>query len=223
MSSANIWVAASDGELAKVQNWVEKHGLSPNEKDPNGYTPIHAAAAYGHKELIRYLIEKGADINIQDQDGDTPLHHVESLEIAQLLVEEFKADPRITNSDGLTPLQFIQEEDEFPEVIEYLQSLAFDGAIKNANAAQTPSLLDSLPVPGTVGDHDIRYTLQSADSIDDDEESQKRRAEIEKIMGGDNPEEGLQAYVLNAVQEHVKNLQSEELSNDTLPEKKRRK
>ncbi len=39
----------------------------------------HAAAAYGHIELMRYLLDDaGGDVNIVDNDGDTPLHHNES-------------------------------------------------------------------------------------------------------------------------------------------------
>lgn len=35
----NIWVAASDGQLDVVKNFIENDGLSPNAKDENGYTP----------------------------------------------------------------------------------------------------------------------------------------------------------------------------------------
>ena len=36
----NIWVAASDGEVEKVQRMIEADGLSPVEPDENGYTPL---------------------------------------------------------------------------------------------------------------------------------------------------------------------------------------
>ena len=38
----------------------------------------HAAASWGHGELLRYLLENGGDANIGDSDGDTPLHVCET-------------------------------------------------------------------------------------------------------------------------------------------------
>ncbi len=52
-----------------------------NSPDPNGYTPVHAAASYGHRDLLYKLINVyNGDINVRDEDGDTPLHHVEDYE-----------------------------------------------------------------------------------------------------------------------------------------------
>ena len=51
-------------------------------------TPLHYAAANGHKEIAELLIEKGADLNAKDEDGGTPLDVAISFnrtEIAALL------------------------------------------------------------------------------------------------------------------------------------------
>jgi len=39
----------------------------------NGRTPLHNAAANGHKEIVELLIAKGVDVNARDNDGYTPL------------------------------------------------------------------------------------------------------------------------------------------------------
>ena len=36
-------------------------------------TPLHLAAKQGHKEIVGYLIEKGAEINIKDENEVTIL------------------------------------------------------------------------------------------------------------------------------------------------------
>lgn len=100
--TTNIWIAASDNDIDYVKSVIESGQHSPNDKDNNGYTPIHAAASYGHIELLKYLISKGGNINATDEDGDTPLHSVEDADVARILVEEFKADWKLKNSEGQT-------------------------------------------------------------------------------------------------------------------------
>ena len=44
-----------------------------NAKDNWGETPLHNAAFGGHKEIVELLIAKGADVNVINDDGFTPL------------------------------------------------------------------------------------------------------------------------------------------------------
>ncbi|CVK21886.1 ankyrin repeat domain-containing protein [Sporomusa sphaeroides] len=49
-------------------------GMSPDAYRKNdGFTPLHAAAAYGQTAVVRQLLDKGADINVRDKDGQTAL------------------------------------------------------------------------------------------------------------------------------------------------------
>lgn len=102
MAPTNIWIAASDNNEAFVRKAIADGKHTPNDKDPNGYTPLHAAASYGHIDLLKYLLGAGGNVNIADNDGDTLLHVTEDLETAKVLVEEYKADWKAKNSDGQT-------------------------------------------------------------------------------------------------------------------------
>ena len=46
---------------------------------------MHSAAREGHKEVIELLIAKGADVNVKDDDGTTPLDMADDKETADLL------------------------------------------------------------------------------------------------------------------------------------------
>lgn len=204
---SNIWVAAADNQIEVVESHIASGNFSANSKDPNGYTPIHAAASYGHTELLRLLISKGGDINIQDTEGDTPLHHVEDLEIAKVLVEELKADTGIKNADGLTAAQYIEQEDEFPEVVAYLRQQSGDllENVPEKHALGVVSLPDGLDLPDG---QDLRYSYEDVDeNLPMDEE---RRKQLEAIANSDNPEAALRELVTSAVREGLANYRDAE-------------
>jgi ankyrin repeat protein len=46
-----------------------------NNNEHWGTTPLHAAAHANQATIAKMLIENGADVNAQDKDGKTPLHH----------------------------------------------------------------------------------------------------------------------------------------------------
>ncbi|KIY43961.1 ankyrin [Fistulina hepatica ATCC 64428] len=117
---SNIWVAAGDGDLARV-----KVSISPNAPDLHTYTPMHAAASYGRHEVLEYLISKGGDVNATDEDGDTPLYTVEDVATAQLLVRHGATIDR-TNAEGVSPIEHLEE--DFAPVADYLRSVAAEKA-----------------------------------------------------------------------------------------------
>ncbi|KAG8747303.1 hypothetical protein FRC10_001482 [Ceratobasidium sp. 414] len=119
-ASKNIWIAAGDGDLARVKEFIEEQGMSPNVPDDViGYTPMHAAASYAHLNILEYLIEKGGDVNIADEEGDTPLYAAESIAVAQFLVEH-GAQVDIKNSEDVSPAEAVEE--DFPDVAAYIRS-----------------------------------------------------------------------------------------------------
>jgi uncharacterized protein len=127
----NIFLAASDGDLALVTHFLDS-GVPVNGLDVNGYSAIHAAASYNHIELLSYLVSRGGDVNLRDHDGDTPIYVAETREMVAALISH-GADFGVVNNDGLGVLEFLKQEDEFPDVIaavqEYLDSIHNGGNI----------------------------------------------------------------------------------------------
>ncbi|XP_011868770.1 PREDICTED: ankyrin repeat domain-containing protein 54-like isoform X2 [Vollenhovia emeryi] len=49
-------------------------GVSPNNQDEHGRTPLHISACRGYTKIVSLLLENGADPNKRDCIGNTPLH-----------------------------------------------------------------------------------------------------------------------------------------------------
>ena len=69
--SQDIWEAADQGNIEAVKQHLDA-GANVNAKDEVGWTLLHTAAFYGHKEIAELLIAKGADVNAKSKRG-TPL------------------------------------------------------------------------------------------------------------------------------------------------------
>jgi ankyrin repeat protein len=80
----------------------------------------------GHIEVIKMLVEKGADVRVTTRGGKTPLHQASEkghVEIAKLLLEK-GADAMAADNDGWTPLHWASEKGD----IEIVKLLLENGA-----------------------------------------------------------------------------------------------
>jgi ankyrin repeat protein len=62
---------APDGWMPATKYMVEVLHADVNQRDLNGYTPLHHAAARGDNEMILYLVSKGADPKAVARNGRT--------------------------------------------------------------------------------------------------------------------------------------------------------
>ena len=58
-------LAAREGRSRCVKELVENWGASIEIKDVGGFTPVLEAAYHGHELLLKYLLGRGADIDVQ--------------------------------------------------------------------------------------------------------------------------------------------------------------
>lgn len=85
------------------------------------FTHRHAAVSYGQFEVVKYLLDHGANVDVQDFEKDTPLYVAETVAMAQLLLDH-GADPKHVNEDNITPAATAFEEG-WDEVADLLASI----------------------------------------------------------------------------------------------------
>ncbi|CAL4898034.1 unnamed protein product [Urochloa decumbens] len=98
--------AAVDGSvrlLKKMASKIDLRGVSA----PRGWNVLHLAAAKGHLDVCRFLVEcSGLDVNCTTTDGDTPIAQAAlagKVSVLRLLLDN-GGDPAMPNVMGRAPL-----------------------------------------------------------------------------------------------------------------------
>lgn len=107
--SVDIHTAVVADNREAIQQHI-KAGSNINEKDPyGGSSPLISAALFGKTEIAKILIDAGADINFQNNEGSTALHTAAFFcrpEIVKMLLAK-NADKTIKNKYGSTPYESV--------------------------------------------------------------------------------------------------------------------
>ena len=96
---------AAKGDIKAVKQHLAA-GVDVNLKDKIRGTPLHYAAAYGHKDIVKLLIAAGADVNLEDQVGKTSMHYaaVNGRKVIVQLLFANNSDVNAKDEKGKTPL-----------------------------------------------------------------------------------------------------------------------
>ncbi|CAG0895051.1 unnamed protein product [Cyprideis torosa] len=140
---------ASQRDRPSVSEVLLAHGADPNITDKTGRSPLSVATHEGHHSVAEVLLIHGADPNIIDYVWErSPLHHAQSAEITELLIEK-KAEVNAKDKLGFSPL-FIATGTGLHSVVKALLAHGADPNIANhygtaplhqARSAETVKLL----------------------------------------------------------------------------------
>lgn len=132
-------------------------------------TALLAAVAGGRNDVVRYLLEQGADPDVQNEDGITAIMYA-AREGDNSLVNEllaFKADPNITDKHGMTPLMYAvmkNQDNDHLEVIKTLLQHQADPDMQNnkgETALMLAALKDDYDVAELLVEHGANTMLQN--------------------------------------------------------------
>lgn len=109
LSDLDIFEAASVGDCARLHQLIAEDAMSARAVSPDGWTPLHLAAAFAGPEPVTLLLEHGAHVHQFSHNPmrNQPLHACvalnSSLDVARILLEG-GADVNATQHGGYTPL-----------------------------------------------------------------------------------------------------------------------
>ncbi|KAL4441135.1 hypothetical protein ABPG74_002085 [Tetrahymena malaccensis] len=126
-----------NGDLQKLQILLSDKQQIPtqvNFKSIDNWTALHFAASMGHHEVVKFLLQQGADPFSQSSMQRTPLHSAVirgSLLCTQILVEKGgKKLIDVQDKDFNTALHLASENDQL-QIVEYLIQNKANFSLKN--------------------------------------------------------------------------------------------
>ncbi|CAI7584144.1 unnamed protein product [Penicillium glandicola] len=144
----NPYLLACDNPTALLELLRSNPSIASSQ-DESGYSLLHAAASYGHIDLLRALVKEfNVNVNLLDEDGETCLFVVEDSDIARCLVEELGVDANKKNAEDFTAVEKFETENEFPQVATYLREVV-GGAPAPTHDQAAQVLNSSGPIPGS--------------------------------------------------------------------------
>ena len=106
-----------------------KYGISVNEPDMNGFTPLHHSVEIPSYFMMKTLIEEGATVNTPNKNGTVPLHIAmrwNDMRFANLL-HSSGADVNATDNNGSTVAHYAawysKSSTDYPNCIQFLRKV----------------------------------------------------------------------------------------------------
>lgn len=115
-----LGVLSGDLNLVKV---LIENGANPNliNQTQMGSTPLMMASEYKSLDIAKYLIKNGADINIQDSNGDPAIHwsaYYGNVPFTKLMLENgAKTNLKSMHSDGVMQVALKEWQDSIVDLL----------------------------------------------------------------------------------------------------------
>ena len=176
----DIWTAAHRGDLNRVRELLDQDpGLANRNSDYNSYylgcgSPLRNAAARGYIEIVRLLLERGADPNLPEE-GIAPNGHAlysavynGHYETAKLLLERGAyPSPQVESSADALSIAIGKSDTKMVELLcsygaaRAVHLLAYYGDVQTAAAvfAANPALADNPEALGNAGGCEVFVRL----------------------------------------------------------------
>ena len=133
--------AVSKGDMKALEKLIKDD--TDLNKQYDKITPLNLAAARNDKEMVKFLVEKGADINLEDGYGYTPLIiaiKYRNIGLAKNIIDLKPDLNAICSATGDTPLTYLVNANKYADLCYYMIKNGADINKKNKEG-NTPLMI----------------------------------------------------------------------------------
>ena len=152
----NLLAASGQGNVEEARKLISVGMVDVDCADKDGYTPLHRASLNGYKNMVQFLLRRGADPAKPGKYDDTPLHEAAKKgynEVVQLFLDN-GVDPNKEGQLKRTPLHFAASRGH-KDVVQLLLDRGSDPN-KTSRGGHTPLFA---AVAYSYGDKDVVHLL----------------------------------------------------------------
>lgn len=155
--SVMLLEAAARNDVEEVRRLLML-GVSPDSTNEDGLTALHQCCIDDSEEMMKLLLEFGANVNAKDSEQWTPLHAAATcghLHLVRYLISK-DADLLAVNADGNMPYDICEDE----STLDYIES-------EMAKKGITQEMIDETrAIPEKQMLSDLKYLLEEGEDID---------------------------------------------------------
>jgi uncharacterized protein len=153
----DVFTACIAGRTSDILEQINRDPSLLQAHSTDGWTPLHLAAFFGHRDLADALLDLGAPVNARATNAakNTPLHAAAAgghAQVVELLLKR-GADPNVTQEGGFVALHSAAQSGNR----DIVAALLANGADANVRAANNQSPLD---LALSHGHHDVAALLE---------------------------------------------------------------
>lgn len=157
--------ACKNNQKSVVLTFLKRGDVDVNKRDESGNTPLIYACLKSARDLVKLLLDNGADANLGNRKNRTPLHFAAesgNYQIISLLIDA-GADVNCTDNNGVTPLMVLAQNGRTDAALKLLKNSEIDISIKDNDSrmaidyATTSGLRDLVQALSAAAEHADAY------------------------------------------------------------------
>lgn len=125
--------ACKNNKKGVVQTFLKRGGIDVNKRDESGNTPLIYVCMKNARDLVKLLLDSGADAGLGNNQDRMPLHFAAETGNSEIiaLLTDAGADINCTDRNGVTPLMVMAQHGKTDAALKFMQNPAIDITIKD--------------------------------------------------------------------------------------------